>query len=479
MKICFLIPPALDGRLPAERIFGCNYGIYNQPNLFILYLATFLRTKGHEVFFKDCVIERIKIRGFEQFIDSDDSDLYFFCTVFLSKITDLKAREMIKKRRNNARFVYFSTEPTANPKDFLDEDSFVIRGEPEYTAIELVAALEKKAQLSGIKGIVYQNQLGIIDTGYREPIENLDVLPIPDRSLLPKGNYNNPKLSTYPFTTVLTSRGCPYKCYYCVPNSLSFCREIDYKKSHDNEKKPPFRSRSVDNVVKEIKMLSDQGYRSFSIIDDLFAYSPKWVIEFCRKIEELNMEWSCLSRADHMTDTEMVLSMGRAGCRYVDMGIESFNKKILDYIEKNLDLSTVPLAVKNLKKAGIEIELNVLLASCELETEETIIETYNALKKLDVDYVLFSACTPFPYTKFNRIAKEKNWMIEPEYRPIDPIKSSFVSFTHLPKNKIEKLLRKLYVGFYYRPSYIWKRLLKLKSPQDFYNKSKAALSILR
>lgn len=479
MKICFLVPPPFDGKPPAERIFGCNYGVYNQPNIFMLYVATVLQQAGHDVTIKDCVIERLSVKSFERFIAADLSEIYFLGTVFLSKATDLKVREMIRSMKPQARFCFYSTEPTAHPEDFVADDTIVIRGEPEMTSRDFVAALEKNLPLRDIRGIVFSSEGKRVDTGYREPLEDLDVLPFPDRALLPKRNYNNPKLSTYPFTTVLTSRGCPYRCYYCVPNSLSFAREIDLKKHTGTITKPRYRSRSVGNAVGEVRMLAAQGYRSFSILDDLFAFDSAWTIEFCRQIEDLRMEWSCLSRADHLTDAATVQAMGKAGCKFVAMGIESFHQDILKFVKKDLNLGTVPVAVENMKKAGIEIVINVLFASCDLETEETILETYRILKKLDPDYVLFSACTPFPYTEFNQVAKERGWMVEPEYRPVDPMKSAFVSYPHLSKKRIEKILRRLYIGFYFRPSYLWKKLSRIKSPLDFINKVKAAITLLR
>ena len=480
MKICFLVPPALDGHPPAERIFGCNYGIYNQPNIFMVYVATCLKDQGHRVRIKDCVIEKLSPAQFESFVSADDSDLYFFGTVFLSKATDLKARDVIRKFRNTARFCYYSTEPTAQPQDFVAEDTFVIRGEPEITSAELVRALEKGSPLDPIRGLVFLRDGKMIDTGYREPLEDLDKLPFPDRSLLPKKNYNNPKLARYPFTTILTSRGCPYRCYYCVPNSLSFTREIDIKReTHRITQKPKYRSRSVENAVQEVRQLAQQGYKAFTILDDIFAVNAAWTIEFCKKIQDLGLEWSCLSRADHMTDPDMAMAMGKAGCKVVSLGIESMNPEILKTVKKDLDLKTVPLAVANMKKAGIEVEVNVLIASCDLETEATIRDTYKKIKKLNPDYVMFSACTPFPYTEFSQVSHEKGWAIHPEYKPVDPIKEASVSYPHLPKEKIEKMLREMYLGFYYRPGFLWKKLRKIKGLKDLFNKTKAALTIFR
>ncbi|MFQ5454576.1 MAG: B12-binding domain-containing radical SAM protein [Nitrospirota bacterium] len=477
MKTTFLIPPPLDGKLSAERIFGCNYGIYYQPNIFILYSMAVLEEAGCETCFIDCVIDGIDRKGFIDFIKRDNSDIYIFYTVFLSRETDLIARELIKEIKPSAKFIYLSTEPTSNPNIFVDRDSFVIRGEPEETIKELVLRLKQNGDLADIKGITYLKGKEKVSNSYRDIIDNLDTLPFPKRDILRRERYNNPKLSRLPFTAVLSSRGCPHRCNYCVPNSLSFAREIEHRKHREN--KPPIRLRSAGNVIDEIKILYEEGYRSFSFIDDEFTISRDRVIDICHGIKDFRLEWSCLARADHLTDKEMVKSMSEAGCRYIDIGIESFKQEILDYIKKDLKIEDLYIAVDLLNKYNIEPELNILFGSSPLETKETIEYTLKKVKNLNVDYVLFSICTPFPNTEFNRIAKKEGWMIEDEYRAIDPIKESFISYPHLPKEELERIIKKAYMTFYFRPSYIIRRLIKIKSFTDFINKAKAAITILR
>jgi anaerobic magnesium-protoporphyrin IX monomethyl ester cyclase len=180
-----------------------------------------------------------------------------------------------------------------------------------------------------------------------------------------------------------------------------------------------------------------------------------------------------------LQDPEVTMAMGRGGCKYIDIGIESFNQEILDFIGKNCKVESVYTAVENVKKAGIEPELNILIGSCPLETEETIEKTFQEVLKLDVDYALFSVCTPFPYTKLNAIAKNGGWMIKPEYEAIDPIKESFISYPHLQKEQLDKIIRQLYRRFYFRPAYLFKWIRKLKNFNDLINKLKAALTILR
>jgi len=478
MKILFLIPPPLDGKQPAERIFGCNYGVYSQPNIFILYPATILKNAGHDVTCLDFPVEGKGRREFEEFSTGQDFDIIFFYSVFLSKRTDVMARDRLAADSPKTRFVFLATEPSASPDDFLDDRSVVIRGESESRVLPVVEALEGKRQLGEIAGISYQENGEHIHRGGCDVIQDLDVLPFPDRNLLDPKRYSNPKLGTQPFTVMLASRGCSFGCYYCVPNSLSFSREIEHKRE-GRPGKPAVRRRSPANIIAEFAELVGQGYRSIAFIDDQFVWGRSRTIEICEGIAPFGIEWSCLARADMLQDAEVALAMGRAGCKFVDIGIESFNQGILDDIGKGLKVELLWPAVKNLKAAGIEPKLNILIGSSPLETPETIEATFQEVLKLDLDYVLFSICTPFPYTEFNRKARAEGWMIRPEYEAIDPMKESFISYPHLSKAELDRTVRQLYRRYYMRPSYIIKRLGKIRSPRDLLEKSKAAISVLR
>lgn len=478
MKILFLIPPPLDNAPAAERIFGCNYGIYQQDNIFILYSATILKNTGHNVTYLDFPILRKKRSDFDKLCETNDYDVIIFYTVFLSKKTDINARDMLHKINKHTKFIFISTEPTASPDDFIDENSIVIRGEPESRVASLVDALEKKEELDKIPGISFSNDGKNIHNGGTIIIDNLDKLPFPDRSLLESKDYYNPKLSLKPFTTMAASRGCNFKCYFCVPNSLVFAREIEFKR--DNKMlRPPVRLRSPKSVIAEFSALAKAGYKAISFVDDQFVWGDKRTIEICEGIAEFGIEWSCSARADSLLDYRVVKAMASAGCRFIAIGIESFNQEILDYIGKGCKTDVFYLAVDNLKKTKIDVDLNILIASCPLETKDTIKQTFKEVIKLDPDYVLFSICTPFPYTTFNEKAKKEGWMIKPEYDAIDPIKESFISYPHLTKGEIERIIRNMYFGFYFRPSFLWKKMLKLKNIGDLINKLKTAFTILR
>ena len=226
-------------------------------------------------------------------------------------------------------------------------------------------------------------------------------------------------------------------------------------------------------------MLAKNGYRAIAFIDDQFVWGDERTIEICNGINQYKLPWICSARADSLLNYKVVEAMASAGCKVIAIGIESFNQEILDYIGKGCKKDVFYLAVENLKKAKIEVELNILLGSCPLETKKTIDETFKQVIKLNPDYALFSICTPFPATAFNKKAKKEGWMIKPEYEAIDPTKESFISYPQLSKKELEKYIRSQYFKFYFRPHFLWKKMLRVRSLDDFIEKFKVALTILR
>lgn len=478
MKILFLIPPPLDGKPAAERVFGCNYGIYPQDNIFMAYAAAVLKKEGYDVECMDFPILKKSREDFEKFCAHNDADVVVFYSVFLSKKTDLIARDMLRAGNGAIKFIFMSTEPTASPDDFVDRDTIVIRGEAEAVICRLATALKNGRPLNDIPAISFYDDGKTVHTKGYSTIDDLDSLPFPDRSIFKSKSYYNPKLNRQPFTTMLGSRGCSFGCYFCVPNSLSFAREIEFKRDRGGSK-PPVRLRSPENIIAEFSMLAGSGYKAISFIDDQFVWGDDRTIKICEGIGKFGIEWSCLARADTLLNNKVTEAMGSSGCRFVAMGIESFNQGILDFIKKGCGKDVFYRAVENLKKAGIEIELNILIGSCPLETEETIEETFREASRLDPDYMLFSICTPFPYTVFSQEARKSGWMTKTEYEPIDAMKESFISYPHLSKKKMEDIIRKLYIRYYFNPGFLWNKGIRLRGFKDLVNKLKTAYTILR
>lgn len=477
MRVTFLIPPVLDGTQDVDRCFGCNYGIYFLPLLPVLYAATLIKDEVESLSILDFAAHKKTEGDFKDFIQRDNSDVYIFYTVFLSQKTDLIARQMIRNIRNNAQFIFSGPQATFAPELFLDEaDTFAVRGEPEFIIKEIIQAIKSKSDLGKINGLSYFKDAGVIHNPSASYITDIDQIPIPDRTLLDHKPYFNPKLRSLPHTAILTSRGCYGQCWFCVPNSLSYARELEYKKQYS--KKPPARLHSAERVIREFRNIAGLGFKSVSIIDDEFLWDEKRTLEITNGIKDLGLEWSCLARPDRINET-VAKAMAQVGCAYVDLGTESFDQEVLDAIKKDMSPLDTTRAVSILKKYKIQIEINILMGATPKETEATIKKTLRAVKRLGVDYALFSIANPFPGTDFYYAAKKEGWMFYKDYVPVDPAKDAIISYPHLSKEKLEKFVSYAYMSFYFNPRYLLRQLSKIKSVKDLKNKLGTAFNFIK
>jgi len=481
MKITFLIPPAVG--VPPERIFGCNYGYFFQHNIFMLYPAAMLEKQGYDVEFIDCPVEGKDENWFKEFLKKDRSDAYVLYTVFLAEKTDNHISKLIRSIRKDVNIIFIGPEPTGFPERFLkfvnDDKIFVVRGETEITMKELIQAIEKKKDFGNILGLSWKRKGKIIHNPPRPLNENLDELPFPARHLIKKPKkYFNPKLKRKPSTVMLTSRNCWGRCIYCIPCSYSFAREIEYKK-YNNWCKPKVGLRSPKNIAEEFKLIKKQGYKSVAIIDDNFVNGKERTIEICNRIKDLDIEWGCLARADCLQDEELLEAMAKAGCKYVDMGVESFDQKVLDYVHKDMTAGQILNAIILLKKHGIEPKINILFGIYPYETKQYIKWTLDILKQLDIDFVSFGLVIPHPYTEFYKIVKKNKWFATKsgDFEPVDPYQEGTIDFPNMDHKQLKEMIRWAYKDFYLRPSYIWKRLKNTKSFNELLGEIKTAWNL--
>jgi len=469
MRITFLTPPILVGDRATERVAGCTYTLYPVPNIYELTVAALLEREGHDVRYKETVLEGMKRPQFEQWLARDDSDVVCFYTVNLGIENDLVAHELVRKHRGDqVTIVFEGPAPTQFPERFaLDERTFVVRGEPDYTMRDLMQRLADDQPVHDLLGLTYTEGGQIKHNEMRPLIKNLDELPFPARHLIPEKfryGFSNPKLGVSPYTAVATSRNCPHQCIYCVPSSLTFARELEYKKCH--HRKPPISMRSIDHVRAELEMLAAEGYKSISFQDDNWIWTDKRTLELSAILEKLGMIWGCQSRADLVTE-KRVEAMARAGCRYIDIGVESFNQDILDYVKKGLTVEDMINAIQLMKKYGMHTKINVLLGTSPLETRETIRANERFIKELDVDQVMFSITSPFPGTEFYDLAKQNGWFANGDYHPVDVQKEAITSFPRLSKYELEREVLRANRRFFLSPRFIRKNLHRFKTYKDF------------
>lgn len=473
MKITFLEPPPVSNKTP-ERFAGCSYELYHFPDLANFYIMANLHKGGFEVDYIDSILAHYSDDEFYNKLKRDDSDFYIVHSVILSKETDLFAVKKIREIKKDVTIIFHGPEPTRVPEEYLaDERILVFRGEPEINILNYF----KKGEEIGMSYLRDGTFHHIKSSGR---LVDIDKLPFPLRdhkSLKPYiKNYSNPKFTLKPYTTMMTSRGCSFRCLFCVPISISFARELEYRRYFN--KKPPVSIASANRVIEEFKVIKSKGFKSVMIVDDQFLWSKERTFKICEGIKDLGIEWGCLSRADFLTDKEIVKALASSGCHSIDIGIESLNQKILDYIRKDLTVDTIYLAVENLKKYKINPKLNIMFGTCPEETSQNIRDVINRLKKLHTGEVMFTLATPFKGTEFYTFCKDNKYLVD-ESDKINPFKKSIISYPFLTKKELENLQRYAYRSYYLRPCYIWHRIKSYTKLSDLSRDIKLAMNLLR
>jgi len=475
MKTTFLTPPASDGQKPAERTAGCTRMVYNMPNIYELTVAAVLEKEGYEIYYKNCVLDTITEKECLNFLKNDDSDCYFFWSVNLSISTDTLFQKYIHEIHPDAICIFAGPGASLFTSSFLtNKNSIVVRGEPEKTVKELVSCLATNKEWRETKGISFLDACDkIVNNPAQTLIKNLDELPFPAIHFIEKYKFSNPKLKVSPYMAMVTSRNCPFKCIYCVPSSLTFAREIEYK-NENNGKKPPISFRSETNVIEEIELLASKGYKAIGFMDDNFIVTKKRLKAIGETLKKHNIVWGCQARVDAIDD-DIANMLAEFKCQYVDLGVESFNDDILKYIKKDITSAQIYEAIKLLKRYKVPVKLNILIGTSPIETEETIKDTFRKAKKLGVDQIMFNIVAPFPGTEFYELAKANGWIEGGEYVPTDVQRNSILNYPNLTSKQMEKLLFRNNVKFFISPSFVWNNIRKFSSFSDF----KIALKALK
>jgi len=296
------------------------------------------------------------------------------------------------------------------------EVDFICRGDGEQLILDLVARLEDVADVASV---TWAKDGQVIQNPNRAMERNLDQWPFPDRESLPLDFVESMPLdvpavlSMERFTTMQTSRGCPWPCVFCdIPIF--------------NEGK--WRARSPQHVVEEFKHLRELGYGSVYFVDDHFLLQPKRIEAICRGINEagVTIQWGCEGRVDSVAQ-HLFPAMAKAHCRTLMFGIESGSQKILDRLKKEQTLEEVENAVRNAKEAGIEIVHGFFVVGNPDETVEDMHATFDFASKLPLDTFGFNRLcvyrgTPLwqEYVKRGLVSEQTDWYKYFKCSEIDP-----------------------------------------------------------
>jgi radical SAM superfamily enzyme YgiQ (UPF0313 family) len=275
--------------------------------------------------------------------------------------------------------VTFCAEQTLREAPWID---LVVRGQGEHTMLDIVSG-KKPAE---IEGLVFREGDGIVTTGDRPWIEDLDELPLPARHLFPLAKYRAFNAGG----SLITGRGCPFNCIFCAGHRMTGRR---------------VRLRNAKLVVDEMQMVQELGFKEIYIEDDLLTFNHAHVYAICDEIlnRGLKIKWNAFSRVDTVT-RELLRKMKEAGCVGLLFGVESGNQEILDRVKKKITLKKVKQAVALTKETGMRAVTSFILG-LPGETKKTMRQSYDLANRLNAPYSLH-VLAPFPGTEVREKAKE-------------------------------------------------------------------------
>jgi len=457
MKKILLINPIFQKTIysPLPDRIERSRGRY--PPLGLAYLAAILLKYNYDVRIYDADAEGLGFSGLKKYVKKFKADVVGITTTSFTFLQAKLTASIVRKLLPEAVILIGGPHVSLYPQKILFNEEFDIAvfGEAENTIIDLVKKLETDSNLDSVKGIVYRKERKIIQTEPRALIENLDELPFPARSLLPNPKYFYPFGTKNKFTSMITSRGCPFNCIFCLRASgIHFGRR--------------YRTRSPLNVLEELEVvINDFKIKEIFFYDDIFTLEKSRIMELCKGIikRKLDISWNCRTRVDWVSP-KLLKIMKLAGCERIHYGIESGDSQVLKNLRKNITISQIKNAFSWTKEAEIETFAYIMLGAPG-EDSDSIRRTMLLLKKVNPTYIGFFITTLFPGTDIYKYALEKKLLSTDIWEDftLGKIKTQPLPYLEESFNQVEleKILKKCYREYYFRPSYIWNKIKSLKS----------------
>ncbi|MBD3196462.1 MAG: radical SAM protein [Candidatus Lokiarchaeota archaeon] len=443
MRICLINPaPIKVGKSENETLFYAS-----SPPLGLIYIATYLNNSGHKIIILDQAAMYLTNEDIVKKVKTFDPDIIGFSVLNASLDNAKIISKKLKEWNPNLIIIFGNYPATFYPNRILETYDWVdicVRGEGEKTFKEIVDSMEKQGDLSNIRGITYRKNDNIYHNEIRNNIEDLDSLPHPNRDLVLdvyKNRIGGIDVSNRKFTTIVSSRGCPYSCNFCGCTSFS------------NGK---WRTRSVDNILDEILLLADDGYEEILFVDDNFTLSKKRILSLCKAIrkEKLDIVFTCDGRVNN-SSLSLLRSLHKTNFKMIMFGIESASQRMLNYYNKRITPNMSEKAVENARKAGFEFIIGSFMIGGLDESYSEAIKTLNLISRLDID---------FPYIIFPRALPGtplfKN-LVESEIISEDKYWETGVDLIDLPeaimnRDIIYKMIKEQFRIKFFRPSYLLK-----------------------
>jgi radical SAM superfamily enzyme YgiQ (UPF0313 family) len=456
MKILFINPPFLDKFSRSQRSPGVTKGGTLYFPYWLAYAAGWAEKNGFEVNILDCTAKHYSADEISGIIRSYDPSLLVVDTSTPSIYNDVEFADSLKELIPGSYVVLVGTHPSALPEETLklsngNVDAIAVE-EYDLTLTELAEAIKKGLPPDNVAGLYLRGGL----TAKREYIQDLDAFPFVSsiyKKYLRISDYYF-AAADHPMVMVMTGRGCPYGCFFCLyPQTMHGKR---------------YRYRTAGNILEEFRYIKKElpEVREVVLEDDTFTADIKRVREFCELLikDGNRLKWSCNARVNIDLDTMKL--MKKAKCRLLIVGFESGSQKVLDGMKKKIKLEDSIKFADTAKSAGLLVH-GCFMVGNPGETKETMKQTLEFAERLDCDSAQFYPLYVYPGTEAFSWAKEQGFIQKGiNYKDWVNKAGRHMPVIDLPGLSAKEMLDfcdKAYMKFHLRPAYLLKKLLQLVS----------------
>ncbi|HOT76299.1 MAG TPA: radical SAM protein [Candidatus Wallbacteria bacterium] len=373
----------------------------------LAYIASVIRKAGHEAVIYSQDVYHYSEEHLTKYLDENKFDAVGVSVIggYYQYRKLLKISKAVNESKNRPFYIIGGHGPAPEPEFFFKKtgaDAIVI-GEGEISTINLLNALASHKDLSSVNGIAYMKNGKCVVNPRQELIKDIDSIPFPAWDMFHMDYYSLLRMphikNSERCFPVLSSRGCPFKC--------NFCYRMD----------KGIRIRSNESLIEEIKILKQKyniSYIAFG--DELLMVNPQRTISLCEAFikENLNIKWDCNGRLNFAAP-EVLKIMKKAGCVFINYGIECFDDEILSVMNKNLTCEQIVKGIEATLAAEISPGYNIIFGNIG-ETAETLRKGVDFLLKYD-DHSQFRTIrpvTPYPGSPLYYHAIEKGLIKDAE-----------------------------------------------------------------
>jgi radical SAM superfamily enzyme YgiQ (UPF0313 family) len=412
-----------------------GYDFYDSafPPLALEYIAAYVEDIA-EVDILDTKAENLNFRQYMERLREYDPDMVGFTVPVTSAINHVLEYAKIAKKMGYTTIIG-GWHPTLAVEQTLSSPwiDMLVRGEGEFTFRELI----QKGSPKNVNGLSYKVKGDFMHNPDRPFIKDLDTLRFPARHLI---NDNDYKIFNLNCDAIETSRGCPQGCKFCSTH-------VVYKRR--------WRPRSVENVMKELELISkNKKIEDVFLVDDNILVDMNRMKELCLAIIDAknngrirrNIFFFFQGRLDSMAKyPEITKLMGKAGFWLVLVGVEATDDENLKKVEKGCRISQIEKGIEVLHESGIVVMGNVIIGINLDDDVETVLRTIRKTNELTLDLPSFTLLTPFPATGFYKEMKQQDLLLTEDYSKFNWL----TPVIKTPNLSPETLQRLLFFGFYY------------------------------